>query len=267
MRRAAAICSLMLGLAIGCASGSRSGRGAAPVTRLKILTYNIHHAEGTDGELDVERIARVIRGADPDLVALQEVDDRAQRTGQVRQAAELGRLTGLIPTFAQAMSFQGGGYGQSILCKWPVQTRTIYTLPQRAGREPRIAALISTRVGGSGPELLFVSTHLDHEMEAVRKEQAQRLNAILTTNQAPIILCGDFNAGPESGTMQVFSADWVDAASAAPQPTIPAPTPTRRIDYILLRPHQSWRLIETKVLEEPLASDHRPVLAVVELLP
>ena len=54
-----------------------------PVT-LGVMTFNIHHAEGTDKRLDLDRIARVIRAAEPDLVALQEVDrdtTRGRRRG------------------------------------------------------------------------------------------------------------------------------------------------------------------------------------------
>ncbi|MEX2025646.1 MAG: endonuclease/exonuclease/phosphatase family protein, partial [Pirellulaceae bacterium] len=62
--------------------------------QLRVLTYNIHHGEGIDGKLDLPRIARVIESVDPDLVALQEVDRRVERTGSVDQPAELARLTG-----------------------------------------------------------------------------------------------------------------------------------------------------------------------------
>lgn len=47
---------------------------------LRLLTYNIHHAEGLDGKVDYDRIARVIRDTKADLVALQEVDIQTQRT-------------------------------------------------------------------------------------------------------------------------------------------------------------------------------------------
>ena len=53
------------------------GADQAPVPgTLRVLTYNIHHGEGTDGKLDLDRIARVIKAAEPDIVALQEVDQK-----------------------------------------------------------------------------------------------------------------------------------------------------------------------------------------------
>src|SRR5688500_8746717 len=42
--------------------------------RLTVMTYNIHHAEGLDGKLDVPRIAEVIAAQKADIVGLQEID-------------------------------------------------------------------------------------------------------------------------------------------------------------------------------------------------
>src|SRR5688572_3660564 len=88
---------------------------AGPSPRLRVLTYNIHHGEGTDARFDLERLARIIREARPDLVALQEVDRRTRRASGVDQAAELGRLTGMNVVFGKAMDHDGGEYGQAIL--------------------------------------------------------------------------------------------------------------------------------------------------------
>ena len=40
----------------------------------------------------------------------------------------------------------------------------------------------------------------------------------------------------------------------------------RQIDYILVRPKERWKVIETKVLDEAVASDHRAIFAVIELV-
>lgn len=93
---------------------------ASPTPAIRILTYNIHHGEGSDGVFDLPRLARVIASADPDLVALQEVDEKTERSGGVSQVSELGRLTGLRPVFGEAMPFDSGGYGVAVLSRWPV---------------------------------------------------------------------------------------------------------------------------------------------------
>ncbi|MEX1223844.1 MAG: endonuclease, partial [Pirellulales bacterium] len=72
---------------------------ADEAVRLRVLTCNIHHGEGTDGEFDLPRLAKVITDARPDLVALQEVDNKTRRADGVDQAAKLGELTGLHARF------------------------------------------------------------------------------------------------------------------------------------------------------------------------
>ena len=49
-------------------------------------------------------------------------------------------------------------------------------------------------------------------------------------------------------------------------PTSPVVNPRRQIDYVLYRPGNRWRVVEVRVLDEAVASDHRPVLAVLEVV-
>jgi endonuclease/exonuclease/phosphatase family metal-dependent hydrolase len=226
---------------------------------LTVLTYNIHHGEGTDGKLDLERIARIIRSANPDLVALQEVDEKTERTGGISQAAEVGRLTGLHHAFGEAMDYRGGGYGQAILSRWPIKNAQVHQLPQRTGREPRIAFV--AKVETPNGELLFSTAHLDHQLEEVRLEQARAINTLFGGIEIPVLVCGDFNAGPESGTMTFLFEHWLDGAGQNAGATIPAGKPRRRIDYILAAPKDRWIVESSRVLDEPIASDHRPVVS------
>src|SRR5689334_21597772 len=86
---------------------------------LRVLTYNIHHSEGTDGKLDLPRVVWVIKAARPDVVMLQEVDRNTTRTGKVDQTAELARFTGLHAEFGKAIDLQGGGYWLAVLSRFP----------------------------------------------------------------------------------------------------------------------------------------------------
>ena len=49
-------------------------------------------------------------------------------------------------------------------------------------------------------------------------------------------------------------------------PTVPVGKPTRQIDFILFKPEARWKVVETKVLEEAVASDHRAIFAVIEVI-
>ena len=233
---------------------------AAEPRELTILSYNIHHGEGLDGKIDLERIAKIISNNKADLVALQEVDRNTKRSGGVDQAKELARLTSMHHVFGRAINYEGGEYGQAILSRWPISLPIVHALPQKAGREQRIA-LFAVIDGVRG--LTFTTTHLDHQIETIRVDQARALNEFFEKKQSSVsILAGDFNAAPQTEPMQILLKEWEDSASENAAPTIPAEKPTKRIDYILFRqPKAAWRVVRSEVLDEPVASDHRPVLS------
>jgi endonuclease/exonuclease/phosphatase family metal-dependent hydrolase len=242
-------------------------RPAAPDQKptLRVLCYNVHHCEGTDGKLDLLRIAKVIRAADPDLVALQELDDKTKRTGGVGQAAELARLTGLYGAFGKAIDFQGGGYGQGVLSRFPLGASTVHPLPGAPKQEARVA--FEVRVKIDGRELSFVTTHLDHQFAAEREQQAAKLNDLFAGAESPVILAGDLNTTPGSKAFTALTAKWADATAGKGLLTVPVDRPSEQIDHVLFRPAGRFRVVSASVIDEPVASDHRPVLVVLEPVP
>jgi endonuclease/exonuclease/phosphatase family metal-dependent hydrolase len=231
------------------------------------MTYNIHHGEGMDGRIDLPRIAEIIRKLNPDVVALQEVDDKTQRSGGIAQAEVLGELTSMHAAFGKALPFQGGGYGLGLLSREPFQDLVTYHLPSSADRENRAALAAVIQPSPLHPPLTFVTTHLDHTRDDTdRRQQVLRLNEIFAQPDSPqTILMGDLNATPESAALGPIWAQWLDAAGVDGAPTIPVDNPTRRIDYILLRPGGRWRSLNCWVLDERMASDHLPVIADIEV--
>jgi len=113
-------------------------------TTLRLMTYNIHHGEGTDGKFDLERIAELIKAQRPDLVAIQEVDVKTKRSSGIDQAAELGRLTGMHYAFGKFMDYSDGDYGQMVLSKFPIKNARNLALPD--GPEPRTALAVEVEI-------------------------------------------------------------------------------------------------------------------------
>ncbi|WP_242094483.1 endonuclease/exonuclease/phosphatase family protein [Aestuariivivens sediminicola] len=233
---------------------------------VRVLTYNIYHGEtvGAAKPFDLDLLAKVISDTQPDLVALQEVDFKTNRSRNYDLVTELGLRTKMAPLFGKAMDFDGGAYGEGLLSKYTFLRTENHSLPARPGKEPR-AALEAQMVLKSGDTIRFVGTHLDHtEDETDRWLQASELNALFAGSDLPTILAGDLNAKPDSRTMQSLFELW-SSAFTDHVPTYPASDPEITIDYILFRPAHRWRVLESKVIDEPLASDHRPVLSVLEL--
>lgn len=238
--------------------------------RITVLSYNIHHGEGTDAKVDLERIAAVIRAAAPDLVALQEVDRVTRRTGGVNQAQELACLTGMQYLFGRTIDYQGGMYGNAVLSRLPVNGFANRALPFTPGREARGVAQVHLYSGpAEAGHALFrlFATHLDTSEADRLKAVPALLEFAAEEPEMPTLLAGDLNALPDSAPMKLLAEGWQVAGAGESHPTFPAAAPDRQIDFILYRPADRWRVVEVKVLEEGLASDHRPILAVLELLP
>lgn len=253
-----------------CGSISRAqesqSTGAAPST-LRVLTYNIHHGRGTDDQVDLNRIAAVIRAQQPDLVALQEVDQKTRRTNGVDQTAALAKLTGLHGEFLHQIDFEGGRYGQAVLSRFPMSAATVHWLPGMPDRERRIAGSVLVKLDDTRT-LRFVTTHLHHNNADFREQQAVELNRLFAggQSQAITILAGDLNAVPGSPPLQQLNQHWTSVT--APDRlwlTFPAAAPERQLDYILFHPRNSLNVVRSEVVNEPLASDHRPVLTELKL--
>jgi len=239
---------------------------------LRILCYNIHYGQGNDGVYDLERLAEVIKAVKPDLVALQEVDVMVRRSGKVHQASKLGELCGLKTFYGPTQHYEGGLYGNAVLTNLPVLDVLIHPLPYTEATPelttyPR-AAIAVTVTGPDGKPLRFISTHFQHNVESDRVNQAHAINELFAADgdEIPTILAGDMNATPDAEPVKVLLTKWQNAIEEAAAPTVPSQNPTSRIDYIFYRSGTHFRVEETRVIDEPMASDHRPVFAVLTLV-
>ncbi len=234
-----------------------------PGDELRVLTYNIKHGRGNDNIVDLERTAAVIRTQKPDIVGLQEVDDRAERSGRVAEAAHLGKLLELNHAFGRFMDYQGGAYGMAILSRFPIEATQDVRLPD--GNEPRVALSVRVKLPGGQP-LTIVNVHFDWVGDdGFRFAQAEALTRYLDALTTAYVLLGDFNDVPESRTLALFKSRAGEAVKpAGDRFTFSSTEPSKEIDYIFFAPAAAWRAREVRVIDERVASDHRPVQAVLE---
>ncbi|MGI9627778.1 MAG: endonuclease/exonuclease/phosphatase family protein [Longimicrobiales bacterium] len=247
-----------LPLVLGCHSNSQipAVNPANPDT-VRVLAYNIHHGEGMDEVVDLERIAAIIRDVDPDLVALQEMDSVVARTGGVDQAAKLGELTGLEDVFGRFMPYQGGAYGMALLSRWPISDVQNARLPD--GDEPRTALNAIVTSPDTGRRIRLVGVHL-YRTEEERLAQAVALEDHLAGEPHPTLLAGDFNSTPGSPVMDHLASSWEVVHKGVDRFTFSSYEPVREIDFFLYRPSSSFQVLDQQLLTEPVASDHRPLV-------
>lgn len=259
MRFAFALVALLVALT-GCTTPTSSHPGEAT---FRVMTYNIHHGEGLDGKVDLARIAALIKQEDADIVALQEVDKGVARTARRDCPAELAALTGMTCVFSNNFHYQGGEYGNAVLTKFQVKHWTNHHYQMLRPNEQRGILQLTLEVHGR--ELVFLNTHIDYRSDdSERWKNLSEIEELARQYQdAPIIMCGDFNSTPDSRIHQRLAKTFIDSwQQIGPGEgwTIPVKTPRRRIDYIWhsevgnIEPVRIW-------IPHSEASDHLPVVA------
>ena len=236
---------------------------------LRVLCYNIHTGIGMDKKLDLERTAKVINEQKPDLVALQEVDRNANRTAKQDQPALLEKLTGMKAVYGKTINHSSSGeYGIAILSRFPIKSSNMTIFDQGtfdSGRFER-RGLLEVEIEMENKESLrFFNTHLCHISEERQTQQIKQIDELLKQHTGIAILCGDFNAQPDSTTIQTVLEHWTDATDRTP--TFSSTDPKSKIDYVFYKPQSRLKVKEMNVLQDNITSDHRPVLVVFEILP
>ena len=243
----------------------------------RLMTYNVHGCVGTDGRLDIGRIAAVIGQSRPDIVALQELDVGRARSGRVDQAHAIATRLGMNFHFNSAFEVEEEQYGDAILTPLPhrlVRSGPLPTLP-RTRLERRGALWVE--VEAEGGRLQVINTHLG----LVPLEQ-RRQTACLTSEDwlgapacrdDPVVVLGDFNATSRYAAYRQLAARLRDvqlgpsnARHKRPLRTFPSRMPVIRIDHMFLS--ASLEVLGVEVPDHPLArvaSDHLPLVADLKL--
>lgn len=233
---------------------------------VRIVTYNIHSCIGLDGRLSPSRIARVLAMTRPDVVALQEVDVRRDRSGLAHQAELIAHALEMELDFHPSFEIEDGQYGNAILSRFPMRRRKAAALPRLSDRhEARAALWVELEVAGR--PLNVVMAHLGTSSA----ERLRQVEELLGPNwlqhpdcHAPVVLCGDFNVLPGSRAYRRLAAGLRDVQVVAeghhPLRTWFGPFPLTRIDHVFIG--EGLRVRQVHIPRTSLArvaSDHLPL--------
>jgi glycerophosphoryl diester phosphodiesterase len=234
---------------------------------LTISSYNIAHAAGTDGRLDLERIAQEVERGGAELVGLQEVDRHwSERSEFVDQAQWLADRLGMEVVYGANLDLDPPApdrprrqYGTAILSAHPILWHRNTHLPRPEGGEQR--GLLEAGIDVDGVRLHVANTHLQHTSAVERRAQTERIVELLRPVKNPIVLVGDLNARPDAAELTPLWSRLVDAWPRGGEGdgfSYPSSAPSARIDYVLTTPDVGVEAART--LPSP-ASDHLQLVA------
>lgn len=262
-----------------------------------IVTYNIGYLSGMTNNTTAEKpkslfdknlelVKSQIKKVNPDIIALQEIDYKANRSHFVDQQTELINLgypfyaksinwdeTYLpFPYWPPKMHFGKVISGQSIVSKYPLKDHKREVL-QRVADAPfyrdafyleRLAQV--AKVTLNGRDVMIINVHLEAFDKPTRMNQFKEIAAIYQTykDKFPVLLLGDFNSKyrDESAGIQSLLNN-PELGCAAIDGTIGntynSKDPHKRIDYIFYTKNSIEALGGSVLNEFGEASDHLPV--------
>lgn len=233
------------------------------MTTFKLLTLNLRH----NADRWLERrplVAAALAAHDADVIAFQEVWLPIQQADLL--AADLAALT-KSPTYAIRVQPKSGAEfdreGIALLSRLPVLESSSLELP--VGN--RVAQRV--RVLKDGHAFDVVNTHLHHEPvfdESIREPQMRALLDWLNVSpDRNWLVCGDFNAQPQSSTVQRIAARFRSAYATLhgadpltfPTPLVDYDYPPVALDYIFFDPARLTPTAAEVVAAQPAAHDAR----------
>lgn len=262
--------------------------GAVVETSVRVAVWNVWGRYG-DWAARQAGIEGVLAGAGPDVVGL--VESWAAPDG--RQVDLVGTRLGFDHRVFEGDREEADGWtsGVGIVSRWPIARHERRGLPGDGG-DGHGDALLTVVDGPRGP-IDVVVVALDYPLGAggLRQQQVRQLAGFVAeagSRRHPLVLCGDFNAGPDADELRmltgqaptaapglVFYDAWDIAGDGTPGHTwsnrnplaAVALWPDRRIDHVLSawpRAHGVGHPTACALLgvgHEPALSDHHGVVA------
>lgn len=270
----------------------KSGTAPKPDESLRVMSYNIHHGTGTDGVYDLQRVIDVIQSADPDVVALQEVDKNyhvpwhdAPRSNRDNQPNLLAEQLGMNAEYFVHIDYAGtedhfddhedaeGQYGNLILSKHPISASNFHPFnAQQHDGDHYHNGIGEVKTDANGEQFWFYSVHPSASKVDLNKQQQEQLIRTTNKREIPRILGGDFNARYGIGdnqrqeTYEILTDAYVDVLRQTGDDvyTIPASGKDgtkRRLDYIFTSSGVDIKYGNVLTNNPPSPSDHRAITA------
>ena len=232
-------------------------------TRVHVMTYNIHHALG-----GVDNVVEVIKQQSPDIVCLQEANSIGG------QSEPIQKIVKLLPEWRIAYYAQ-----MVILSRYPIRKVNVYEPLIENGR-----VFLKTIISVKGKDLSVICLHLNTAAKpeslnrhgstigkylqgstSIRSIQISELKSIAGKISGPLIIAGDFNTPSRGKLYRRMSRQFKDSFHAAGWGfgyTFNTNIPVMRIDYIFVNDKVCVRKC---YVPHAMASDHRPVVAEIEI--
>lgn len=228
--------------------------------QVSIASWNIW------GGIYLPEVYKFLIKTDADIVALQE----AEEMDNTNTAEVIAKSLGYHFVYTRSMEYDSDGTksyrGNAVLSKYPIAGSSAYTLSTEHAR-----AAMQADIPIAGSIIHIVSVHLVHahqQVSAVQEEQAG--NLIHAVPKERTVIMGDFNALPESRTIQLMRGAFRDPDTADKPTWCLYPDGCRvckpdkvqwKLDYMFHTPDLA---VDDFAVGDSRGSDHLPIVATLK---
>ncbi|WP_310820851.1 endonuclease/exonuclease/phosphatase family protein [Stratiformator vulcanicus] len=252
----------------GTVSSPKKSRPSARFANLplRVLSYNIHKGVGgRDRQYSLDRILDVIRGEQPDMVCLQEVDQNVKRSNFDDQPTAIaGAIEAVDSLYQLNVPKREGGYGNLIATRFPVVSKHHLSL-RKGRRKNRGAQIVVVRTPRGRFRVVNIHLGLAEKERIWQIEHLLSHRLFLEADDLPTLVIGDTNDWRNNLEDGPFLAAGFRKLTRPPSRyrSFPAFLPMAGLDKAFVRdvPEAKARVVRTRLSRE--ASDHLPI--VVEL--
>lgn len=199
-----------------------------PSSRIRVASYNIRKAIGTDRRRMPERVLEVLGEIDADIIALQEADRRFGGRAAAIPPRLLESHSGYKPVPLNVQLDSMGWHGNAILVRKDAEivAHDVLHLPCL---EPRGATMADVRIGGR--TMRVFGMHLDLSGLWRRRQAAAVIHAAAQGDPMPTVLMGDLNEwSADRGCLADFARHYSFAPCGR---SFHARRPVARLDRIM----------------------------------
>jgi len=179
---------------------------------VRVVTWNVWGRYGPEWETRQVALADTLAEVAPDVVCLVEAW-RQDESSQPERIAERLRLP--YHCFVGDWQQEDWLSGVGLVCRWPMSEAQRRVLRSQDGTG--FGAAVHVCIAGErGPIQLFaVMLPYPLDASAIRQDQVRQLVQFVqevATHRDPVIVCGDFNAGPDSDEIRMLTGRCATAA-------------------------------------------------------
>lgn len=221
---------------------------------LRVASWNIRKALGTDLRRDAERVLAGIAALGADIVALQEADYRLGDRPSALPRDRIVQVTGLAPLPIGRNAVSLGWHGNALLVRPGINICGLEHL-DLPGHEPRGAVIVDLETPAP---LRVVGVHLGL-LRAARRRQLDAIRAALNRHPGrPTVILGDFNEHSRRVGLGRIATPFVILPTDA---TYPSRRPFLPLDRIVHSPDLELVPLSHARPRGHQPSDHLPLLA------